>query len=182
MLREAYQCAFHIVKQPLPANRRSVHAGDEYIISPNHAVKRQQCPGSFTQTPLGTIGMTICYDMRFPSLYRRLAQAGAQVLSVPSAFHPVTGAAHWETLLRARAIETGCFVFAPNQFGKRPWGRRTYGHSLIVSPWGEILGDAGEERGIAIAEIDPAAVAEARRMIPALTHDREIEAPTQQSA
>ena len=93
--------------------------------------------------------------MRFPQLYRGLAQAGADFISIPAAFTATTGAAHWHVLVRARAIETGCYVFAPGQYGKRPWGRRTYGHSLIVDPWGEVLADAGEERGIVLAEIDP---------------------------
>ncbi len=122
--------------------------------------------------PWGRLGLSICYDVRFPHLYRHLAQAGADFLSVPAAFTAKTGAAHWHTLVRARAIENGCFVFAPGQCGERPWGRRTYGHSLIVDPWGAVLADGGEDEGFVLAEIDTARVAETRRMIPALAHDR----------
>jgi predicted amidohydrolase len=129
------------------------------------------------ELPWGRLGFSVCYDVRFPQLYRQLAHAGADFISIPAAFTATTGAAHWHTLVRARAIESGCYVFAPNQFGKRPWGRRTYGHSLIVDPWGEVLADTGEERGFSIAEIDTDKVQEARRMIPALTHDRAIAAP-----
>lgn len=127
--------------------------------------------------PWGRLGLTICYDVRFPHLYRTLAQAGADFITVPAAFTAKTGAAHWHTLVRARAIETGCFVFAAGQCGVRPWGRRTYGHSLIVDPWGEILADGGADEGFVLASIDPARVATARRMIPALRHDRSIEPP-----
>lgn len=127
--------------------------------------------------PWGTLGMTVCYDLRFPRLYRSLAQAGAGILSVPAAFTQFTGQAHWHVLLRARAIETGCFVVAPAQCGEHVGGRRTYGHSLIVAPWGEVLADGGEAPGIALAEIDMAKVAEARRMVPSLTHDRDFAAP-----
>ncbi len=128
-------------------------------------------------TPWGKVGLTVCYDVRFAYLYRALAQAGASFLTVPSAFTVPTGQAHWQTLLRARAIETGCFVFAPAQCGEHAEGRRTYGHSLIVSPWGEVLAEAGEEPGIIYADVDPAKVEEARRMIPALRHDRRFSGP-----
>lgn len=123
-------------------------------------------------TPWGIVGMTICYDLRFPHLYRDLAKAGASYLAVPSAFTRQTGKAHWHVLLRARAIETGCYVFAPAQCGEHAGGRQTYGHSLIVDPWGEVLADGGEEPGVVVAEIDPAKVEEARRRLPALDHDR----------
>lgn len=123
-------------------------------------------------TPWGGVGMTVCYDVRFPHLHRALAHAGARILTVPAAFTVPTGRAHWHVLLRARAIETGCFVIAPAQTGTHDAGRRTYGHSLIISPWGEILADAGEEVGIVTADLDVALVDEARRMVPALTHDR----------
>jgi predicted amidohydrolase len=115
--------------------------------------------------------------MRFPYLYRALAQAGAAFLTVPSAFTVPTGRAHWHVLLRARAIETGCYVIAPAQFGEHAEGRKTYGHSLIVSPWGEILADGGEEVGVSLAEIDTAKIEEARRAVPALQHDRTIAPP-----
>ena len=125
--------------------------------------------------PWGLLGLTICYDVRFPQLYRRLAHAGADFISIPAAFTATTGAAHWHVLVRARAIETGCYVFAPDQCGKRPWGRRTYGHSLIVDPWGEVLADGAEAPGYVVAEIDPTKVSEARSMIPALSHDKAID-------
>lgn len=125
--------------------------------------------------PWGRLGMTICYDVRFPNLYRYLAQAGADFLSVPSAFTRTTGEAHWHVLLRARAIETGCYVFAPAQCGQHAGGRETYGHSLIVDPWGMVLADGGTEPGIVLAEIDAERVADARRRIPSLTQDRPLE-------
>jgi predicted amidohydrolase len=129
------------------------------------------------ELPWGRLGMTVCYDMRFPYLYRALAKAGADFLSIPSAFTRFTGQAHWHVLLRARAIETGCFVIAPAQCGDHEGGRETYGHSLIVAPWGEVLGDGGTAPGITLAEIDPAEIAKARAMIPALDHDRDYAAP-----
>ena len=125
--------------------------------------------------------MTICYDVRFPHLYRRLAKAGAQILTVPAAFNHITGASHWEVLLRARAIETGCFVLAPAQTGFHPEksgkGRNTFGHSLCISPWGEILADGGTLPGVVLADIDLADVAKARSRVPSLDHDREIVGP-----
>jgi predicted amidohydrolase len=127
--------------------------------------------------PWGTLGMTVCYDLRFPYLYRALAQAGADFLSIPAAFTVPTGIAHWHVLQRARAIENGCFVFAPAQWGEHADGRKTYGHSLIVDPWGEVLADAGEGVGFVTAAIDPAKIVEARRMVPALRHDRAVPAP-----
>nr|WP_268821685.1 carbon-nitrogen hydrolase family protein [Octadecabacter dasysiphoniae] len=127
------------------------------------------------------IGLTICYDLRFPHLHRDLAKAGADILLVPSAFSPVTGAAHWEPLLRARAIETGCFVIAAAQTGTHPANtgksRETFGHSLVVSPWGEILADAGQGCGITLVEIDVREVSKARKRIPALTHDADYHGP-----
>jgi predicted amidohydrolase len=129
------------------------------------------------ETPWGILGMTVCYDLRFPHLYRALAQAGADFLAIPSAFTVPTGKAHWHVLLQSRAIENGCFVFAPAQWGEHAEGRRTYGHSLIVDPWGEVLGDAGEGVGIVSARIDVAAIAKARRMVPSLQHDRPFTKP-----
>ncbi len=128
-------------------------------------------------TPWGKMGLTICYDLRFPQLYRGLAQAGAFLLTVPSAFTETTGKAHWHTLLRARAIENGAFVVAPAQGGLHANGRRTYGHSLIVAPWGEVLAEAGTEPGIIVAEIDPERVSDARARVPSLRHDRPFEGP-----
>ena len=123
-------------------------------------------------TPWGALGLSICYDLRFPKLYRHLAHQGADFLSIPAAFTRTTGQAHWHILIRARAIENGCFVFAPAQTGTHAKGRQTYGHALIVDPWGEVLADAGEEVGFIVADIDPAKVAEARARIPALMHER----------
>jgi len=127
---------------------------------------------ALAETPWGVLGMTVCYDLRFPHLYRALAQAGADFLAIPSAFTVPTGEAHWHVLMRARAIENGCYVFAPAQWGEHAEGRRTYGHSLIVDPWGEVLADGGEGVGIISARIDAAAIAKARRMVPSLKHDR----------
>ena len=128
-------------------------------------------------TPFGRLGLTICYDLRFPHLYRALAKAGASYLTMPSAFTQVTGEAHWHVLLRARAIETGCFVFAAAQSGTHENGRKTFGHSLIVGPWGEVLADGGTQTGVVTADIDPARVSEARGRIPALQHDRDFGLP-----
>jgi predicted amidohydrolase len=128
-------------------------------------------------TPFGRLGLTICYDLRFPHLYRALAMAGASYLTVPSAFTQVTGEAHWHVLLRARAIETGCFVFAAAQSGTHENGRKTFGHSLIVGPWGDVLVDGGPQTGVVTADIDPARVSEARGRIPALQHERDFGLP-----
>ena len=128
-------------------------------------------------TPWGVLGMTVCYDLRFAALYRVLAKAGARFLTVPSAFTRVTGEAHWHVLLRTRAIENGCYVIAPAQCGEHAEGRQTFGHSLIIDPWGEVLADGGTEVGIITAEIDPAKVDDARRMIPSLGHDRPFTEP-----
>lgn len=133
------------------------------------------------RTPFATLGLSVCYDIRFAHLYRALAKAGAHVLTVPAAFSTVTGAAHWETLLRARAIETGCYVLAPAQCGTHPTTtdsiRRTHGHSLVVAPWGEVLADGGTDRGITIVDLDLAEVSKARGRIAALTHDRPFKGP-----
>lgn len=130
------------------------------------------------------VGLTICYDLRFPHLYRKLAQAGARILTVPSAFSPTTGAAHWEVLMRARAIETGCFVLAPAQCGTHdaPHSpdrvpRRSHGHSLAVDPWGKVLADGGVTQGLSMVELDLGAVDRARSRIPSLTHDRPFDGP-----
>jgi predicted amidohydrolase len=128
-------------------------------------------------TPWGNLGMTVCYDLRFPHLYRALAQAEAIFLAVPSSFQRETGVAHWHTLLRSRAIENLSYVFAPAMCGEHPGNRATYGHSLIVDPWGKILAELGDEPGIAIAEIDPGEVARVRGMLPSLEHDRAFGLP-----
>lgn len=124
------------------------------------------------QTPWGKLGMSICYDLRFPQLYRALAQNGAEFLSIPSSFQRQTGKAHWHTLLRARAIENAAYVFAPAMCGEHGGNRQTYGHALIIDPWGEVLADAGEEPGIIYADIDASRVAKIRGMMPSLQHDR----------
>ncbi|HSV30062.1 MAG TPA: carbon-nitrogen hydrolase family protein [Candidatus Omnitrophota bacterium] len=127
--------------------------------------------------PWGRMGLTICYDLRFPHLYRALAKARCDFLAVPAAFTKTTGKAHWHVLLRARAIETGCYVFAPAQVGTHVANRETYGHALIVGPWGEIMADALEQPGWVMADIDPRKVGEARKKIPCLDHDRPFAMP-----
>jgi deaminated glutathione amidase len=146
---------------------RNFQAGDKAVVA---------------DLPWGPLGLTICYDMRFPVLYRVLAHGGAKLLAVPSAFTVPTGQAHWHALLRARAIETQCFVFAAAQAGQHENGRLTYGHSLVVSPWGEVLAEGdGTTPSAVTADIDVRAVDEARRKVPSLTHDRQftlVHAPT----
>src|SRR5215470_14807618 len=141
----------------------TVIAGDRAVLAPS---------------PWGLIGLSVCYDLRFAYLYRALAQAGASYLSIPAAFTYTTGKAHWHVLVRARAIETGSYVFAANQGGTHAEGRRTWGHALIVDPWGEVLADGGESVGFVTADIDPAEVEKARGMVPALRHDREFAKPS----
>ena len=150
----------------------------------SYAESKGYRPGTkavLADTPMGRIGLTICYDMRFAGLYRALAQAGAQIITVPSAFSPVTGPAHWEVLLRARAIETGSFIFAPAQCGTHTASagkpRRTWGHSLAVDPWGRVLADGNDASGITMVDFDLAEVEVARRKIPSLMHDREYAGP-----
>lgn len=127
------------------------------------------------------VGLTICYDLRFSGLFRRLAQAGAKIITVPSAFSPETGAAHWKTLLRARAIENGCYIVAPAQTGTHPTTqgrqRKTYGHSMVVDPWGAVVLDAGTEPGVYFADLDLSKVDDCRRRLPSLSHDRDFEGP-----
>ncbi len=134
-----------------------------------------------SQTDFASIGLTICYDIRFPHLYRALAQKGARILTVPAAFSPTTGAAHWETLLRARAIETGAFVLAPAQTGTHPQLtdgiRKSHGHSMAVAPWGEVLADARTDPGVTLVDLDLSQVEKARRRIPSLRHDCNFEGP-----
>ena len=143
--------------------------GESYRESTNYQ------PGEtavISDLPWGRIGLTICYDVRFPALYRALAESGASFLTVPSAFTRKTGEAHWHVLLRARAIETGCFVFAAAQAGLHENKRETYGHSLVIDPWGEVLAEAGVEPGVIVARIDPAKVEAARKSVPSLQHGR----------
>src|ERR1700760_1008821 len=151
----------HLFDVDLPSGEKyresnTVAGGDEAVLA---------------ETPWGKVGLTICYDVRFPQLYRALAQKGAFLLTVPSAFTETTGKAHWHTLLRARAIENGAFVMAPAQGGTHANGRKTYGHSLIVGPWGDILVEGGTEPGVFMAQIDPALAIDARARIPNLQHD-----------
>ena len=124
------------------------------------------------ELPWGKYGLTICYDLRFPALYRQLAQAGADFIAVPSAFTKQTGRAHWRVLLRARAIETGCYVFAAAQGGRHEVGRDTYGHSMVVSPWGEVIAEAGDAPCVIFADIDPSQLFNARARIPSLSHEK----------
>ncbi|MGV1015539.1 MAG: nitrilase-related carbon-nitrogen hydrolase, partial [Methyloceanibacter sp.] len=136
------------------------------------------CPGAtavLADLPFGRLGLSICYDLRFPALYRALAEAGAEFIAIPAAFTKQTGEAHWHILVRARAIETGAFVLAATQGGLHENGRMTFGHSLIVSPWGEVLAEAGEEPGVIFADIDLAESDRARGRIPALKHGRGFE-------
>ena len=158
-----------------------LHMFDAQLPSGAYQESASFLPGNravVAETPWGKLGMTICYDVRFPHLYRALARAGASLLSVPSAFTVPTGRAHWHVLLRARAIETGCFVFAPAQVGLHANGRNTYGHSVVISPWGEVLADAGEDGpGVTTVTIDLAKIAEARQALPTLQHDRAFELP-----
>ncbi len=141
-------------------------------------------PGSravVADLPIGRLGLSICYDIRFAHLYRRLAHAGARILTVPAAFSYVTGAAHWESLLRARAIENGCYVLAPAQTGTHAAStgrtRKTHGHSLVVAPWGEVLADGGTEPGVVMVDLDPAEVESARARVPSLRHDTQFDGP-----
>jgi predicted amidohydrolase len=128
-------------------------------------------------TPWGPLGMSVCYDLRFPQLYRALARGGATMLAIPSSFQRETGKAHWHVLLRARAIENACFVIAPALCGDHPGKRMTYGHSLIIDPWGEVLADGGEAPGVVIADLDLAQVGKVRGMLPSLAHDRPFAPP-----
>jgi predicted amidohydrolase len=143
--------------------------GESYRESANYQ------PGEtavISDLPWGRIGLTICYDVRFPALYRALAESGASFITVPSAFTRKTGEAHWHVLLRARAIETGCFVFAAAQGGLHDNKRETFGHSLIIDPWGEVLAEAGVDPCVVMARIDPAKVETARKAVPSLQHGR----------
>lgn len=139
---------------------RNFDAGDKAVVA---------------ELPWGRLGLTICYDLRFPYLHRALAKAGARFIAAPAAFTRPTGEAHWHTLLRARAIETQCFVLAAAQGGRHEHGRETYGHSLVVSPWGEVIAEGGVDPGVVFADIDPARVDEVRARIPSLQHDRTFE-------
>lgn len=154
---------------------------DGRVIRESSAYRPGDC-AAIADTPWGKLGMTVCYDLRFPALFRALAQAGARYLTIPSSFQRQTGKAHWHTLVKARAIENACFVFAPAMCGEHPGNRSTYGHTLIVDPWGEVLADGGEAPGIVYADIDPARVDKVRGMIPSLQHDRPYRPPAADAA
>ncbi len=165
----------HIGK--ITARYDKIHLFDVTLPNGENYTESARClPGEqavLAHTPWGGLGMTICYDVRFPGLYRTLAHAGASMLSVPAAFTQTTGEAHWHVLLRARAIENGCFVFAPAQCGVHTGGRRTYGHSLIIDPWGKILAEgSADQPEIVEAKIDLSQVEEVRARLPVLKHER----------
>ncbi|MBY0558280.1 carbon-nitrogen hydrolase family protein [Hyphomicrobium sp.] len=146
--------------------------GESYSESANY----QAGPSAIiAELPWGLLGLTICYDLRFPALHRALAKAGAKFITVPAAFTRTTGEAHWHTLLKARAIETGAYILAADQGGRHENGRETFGHSLIISPWGEVLAEAGVDPAVILADIDGTYVDQVRRKIPSLTHDREFD-------
>ncbi len=172
-------------KGQIVARYDKIHMFDVQVTeSETFRESRNYRPGDkavIAETDFGKVGMTVCYDIRFPQLYAALAQSGARILTVPAAFSPVTGAAHWEPLLRARAIETGCWVLAPAQTGEHPKTRgrtrHTYGHSMVVAPWGEVLIDAGNDPGIHIFDLDDSSVTQARSRVPSLTHVRPFDGP-----
>lgn len=143
--------------------------GESYRESANYQAGREAVIAAL---PWGQLGMTICYDLRFPHLHRALAQGGAQFIAVPAAFTKPTGMAHWHTLLRARAIECQCYVFAAGQGGKHENGRETFGHSLVISPWGEILAEAGIQPAVTFADVELQRLEDVRRQVPSLRHDR----------
>ena len=148
-----------------------LNAGNVYRESDSFAAGAEAVVANL---PAGPLGMTVCYDVRFPDLYRQLAWGGAKIIAVPAAFTRITGEAHWHILLRSRAIETGCFIIAPAQGGKHEDGRETYGHSLIIDPWGEILAEGGVDPGIISATLDLSKVDDVRGKIPSLKHVRDF--------
>jgi len=167
-------------KGDIAARYDKIHMFDVQIgAGQTYQESKRYAPGSeavLAELPWARLGITICYDMRFPALYRALAKAGAEVIAVPSSFTVPTGKAHWHALLRARAIETQCFVLAAAQAGDHECGRQTYGHSIAISPWGEILAEAdGTTTGFILADIALEAVADARRRVPSLDNDRAFE-------
>ena len=165
----------------IAASYDKIHMFD--VTLPDGKVIRESsayCPGNravVAETPWGKLGLTVCYDLRFPQLYRALARAGALYLTIPSSFQRATGKVHWHTLIKARAIENACFVFAPAMCGEHPGNRSSYGHSLVVDPWGEVLADGGKTPGVVYADVDPARVSNVRGMLPCLDHDRDFALP-----
>jgi predicted amidohydrolase len=166
-------------KGDIVARYDKIHMFDVDLVGgESYRESRSYRPGDIavlSDLPWGRLGLTICYDLRFPALYRALAEAGASFLAIPSAFTRQTGEAHWHALMRARAIENGSFVLAAAQGGDHENGRATFGHSLIVDPWGRILAEGGSEPGVVFADIDPAEVSAARSRIPSLQHGRRFE-------
>ena len=160
----------------ITAMYRKIHLFDVSIPDgPQLMESKQTGPGDkavCVETPLGTLGLTICYDVRFPALYQRLVEMGAMALTVPSAFTATTGAAHWHALLRARAIENQCYVIAPAQHGQHSANRASYGHSMIIDPWGEVIAELPVGDGYAIAKVDPEHVVQIRQQIPSLANQR----------
>ena len=168
-------------KGEIAARYDKIHLFDVDLPSGEHYRESNTVNGGdravVARTPWGIFGLTVCYDLRFPQLYRSLAHREAVVLTVPSAFTETTGKAHWHTLLRARAIENGAFVIAAAQGGTHANGRKTYGHSMMIGPWGDVLAEADHEPGIVVADLDLDQVTEARQRIPSLRHDRPFKEP-----
>jgi len=165
----------------IAARYNKIHLFDAQLAGGEHYRESDTvAPGDaavLVDTPFGGLGLTICYDMRFGALYRDLAKAGAGIITAPAAFTVPTGQAHWHSLLRARAIESGCFIIAPAQCGTHAGGRRTFGHSLIVDPWGAILAEAGDVPTIIYADLNLADIGRVRQMLPSLRHDRPYTPP-----
>jgi predicted amidohydrolase len=176
----SYNTCLHVNPQgDLAARYRKIHLFDVELADGTVLQESSRTlPGDVLATSelaFGTLGLSICYDLRFPYLYQQLVDLGATVLTVPSAFTATTGAAHWHTLLRARAIETQCYVLAPAQHGQHNDQRRSYGHSMVINPWGEVIAELDDGDGFVIAEIDPSVVQEIRNQLPSLKHRRTIE-------
>ena len=178
-LERSYNTCLHInATGALQARYRKIHLFD-IDLDDGTALKESArtiagAEAITTELPFGTLGLSICYDVRFPYLYQRLVDLGAFALTVPSAFTATTGAAHWHALLRARAIETQCYVLAPAQHGNHHGRRVSYGHSLMIDPWGEVIAEQADGDGVVLADIDPARVEEVRRQLPSLQHRRSL--------
>jgi predicted amidohydrolase len=176
---KSYNTCIHLTARgQIASTYRKIHLFDVSLSDGTELKEsRRTAPGQdlqVTDLPFGKLGLSICYDLRFPYLYQALVDMGAIALTVPSAFTATTGAAHWHTLLRARAIECQCYVLAPAQHGQHSKNRRSYGHSVIIDPWGAVIAELEDGDGIAVADIDPAEVARVRRELPSLTHRTQI--------